>query len=113
MAALRKSLEFTDVAGIPKENLILDPGIGFGKPPEVDFALLKELDKFNEFQRPLLVGVSRKAFIGAILGEDNPDRRLVGTVSATTVAVVNGADIIRTHDVAETVVAARVGEALR
>lgn len=113
LASLTKSLMIANKVGIPKENIILDPGIGFGKPPEIDFALLKQLGRFKEFQRPLLVGVSRKAFIGAILGEENPENRLAGTISATTVAVVNGADIIRTHDVAEAVVAARVGEALR
>lgn len=113
LTSLKNSLEIAEKAGIPKENVILDPGIGFGKPPEVDYALLKGLGKFKELQRPLLVGVSRKAFIGAILGEDNPERRLVGTVSATTVAVVNGADIIRAHDVTEAVIAARMGKALR
>ncbi|MDF1537824.1 MAG: dihydropteroate synthase [Candidatus Thorarchaeota archaeon] len=113
LGALKSSLEIANEAGIPKENVILDPGIGFGKPPDVDFALLKQLGRFKDFQRPILVGVSRKAFIGALLGEDNPERRLAGTVSATSVAVVNGADIIRAHDVAEAVVAARVGEALR
>ncbi len=113
LAALKNSIKIADEAGISKENIILDPGIGFGKPADADIALLKQLGKFKELQRPLLVGVSRKAFIGVILGEDNPERRLVGSVSATTVAVVNGADIIRAHDVAEAVVAARIGEAMR
>jgi dihydropteroate synthase len=110
---LSVSIKIADEAGILREDIILDPGIGFGKPARVDFQILRELDKYMLFGRPLLVGVSRKAFIGSLLGEPNPEDRLAGTIAATTVAVVNGASAIRAHDVTEAVIAARVGEALR
>jgi dihydropteroate synthase len=111
--ALQKSLKIVDDAGIPRENIILDPGIGFGKPPEIDCDILRELSKFKNLQRPLLVGVSRKAFIGTILNEKDPKDRLVGSLAATVIAVANGADMIRTHDVRETKLVVKVGEALR
>ncbi|MFW9955389.1 MAG: dihydropteroate synthase [Candidatus Thorarchaeota archaeon] len=111
--ALRNSIQIAKNAGIEENQLILDPGIGFGKPPEVDYEILKRLEIFSAFGRPLLVGVSRKAFIGHILSEENPEDRLYGSIAATAVAVVNGADLIRTHDVKETLAAARVGEILR
>jgi dihydropteroate synthase len=110
---LRKSLEIADTAGICRERIIIDPGIGFGKPAEVDCAILRKLEEYKQFQRPLLVGVSRKAFIGIILNEENPENRLIGSLAATSVAVVNGANIIRTHDVRETKSAVRLAEALR
>ncbi len=110
---LSTSIEIADEAGIPREDIILDPGIGFGKPARVDFQILRGLHKYMLFERPLLVGVSRKAFIGSLLEEPNPEDRLTGTIAATTVAVVNGADVVRAHDVTEAVIAARVGEALR
>lgn len=110
---LSASIETAEEAGIRRENIILDPGIGFGKPAKVDFQILRELHKYMLFERPLLVGVSRKAFIGSLLEEPDPEDRLTGTIAATSVAVANGADVIRAHDVTEAVIAARIGEALR
>lgn len=110
---LRDSLDIAKEAGIESEKIILDPGIGFGKPPEVDVAILQKLNQFVKLNHPLLVGVSRKAFIGHILDQPNPDNRLIGSMGATTVAVMNGASVIRTHDVRETKVAIQMGEALR
>jgi dihydropteroate synthase len=110
---LRKSLEIAETAGIRRERIIIDPGIGFGKPAEVDCAILRELEEYKQFKSPLLVGVSRKAFIGTILNEENPKNRLIGSLVATSVAVVNGANIIRTHDVRETKSAVRLAETLR
>lgn len=111
--ALKRSITIAEGAGIPKENMILDPGIGFGKPPEVDFAILRALSKYTLFRRPLLVGVSRKAFIGHVLEEPNPENRLIGTIAATAIAAANSADIIRTHDIVETSIALKIGNALR
>ena len=111
--SLRDSLDIAKDAGIESEKIILDPGIGFGKPPEVDVAILQKLNQFVRLNHPLLVGVSRKAFIGHILGQPNPDDRLIGSMGATTVAVMNGASVIRTHDVRETKVVIQMGEALR
>ena len=111
--SLRDSLDIAKEAGIESGKIILDPGIGFGKPPEVDVAILRKLNQFVKLNHPLLVGVSRKAFIGHILDQPNPDDRLIGSIGATTVAVMNGASVIRTHDVRETKVAIQMGEALR
>jgi len=111
--ALRKSMKLAEEAEIANERIILDPGIGFGKPPTVDFAILRELKQFKLLGRPLLVGVSRKAFIGSCVGESNPENRLSGTIAATSIAVLNGADIIRAHDVEEAKIAARIGETVR
>jgi len=113
LKSLRDSLNIAGGAGIESDKIIIDPGIGFGKPPDVDVAILQELGRFLELGHPLLIGVSRKAFIGHLLGQPDPDDRLVGSVAATTVAVMNGANVIRTHDVKETRLAVQIGEALR
>lgn len=87
--------------GIKREKIIIDPGIGFGKSAEGNLVLLKNLDKFLELGYPVLVGASRKSFIGKAL--DLPlDQRLEGSVAAACYAVLNGADIVRVHDVVET-----------
>ncbi|MHA2423196.1 MAG: dihydropteroate synthase [Candidatus Thorarchaeota archaeon] len=112
-ATLQRSMTIADDAGIQRANIIVDPGIGFGKPHTVDLAILKNLNRFKEFERPLLVGVSRKAFIGAVLKEENPENRLIGSLAATAIAVANGADVIRTHDVRETKIAISIGESIR
>jgi dihydropteroate synthase len=100
-------------AGVNPDQIILDPGIGFGKPTETDCAILRNLRIYSLLGRPLLVGVSRKAFIGELLGLPDPAERLTGTVAATSIAVLNGADIIRAHDVREARMATSIGEALR
>ena len=113
LKSLKDSLNLAIGAGIKPDKIIIDPGIGFGKPPGVDVAILQELTRFLKLGHPLLIGVSRKAFIGHLLGQPNPDDRLIGSVVATTVAVMNGANVIRTHDVRETKMAVQIGEALR
>ena len=102
-------------AGIPDERVVLDPGIGFFRdgptPWDVrDVAVLAGLRELLELGRPLCVGVSRKSFIGAIAGRSATAERLAGSLAATALAVANGAALIRTHDVAETVDAVRVAE---
>ena len=111
--SLKDSLSIARKAGIKSGKIILDPGIGFGKPPEVDVAILQELNQFVKLNHPLLVGVSRKTFIGHVLDQPNPEDRLIGSVIATSFAVMKGASLIRTHDVRETKVAVQMGEALR
>lgn len=113
MISLRKSMDIALKGGIERSSIILDPGIGFGKPAEADFRLLKELGRFSMLRQPLLVGVSRKAFIGAVLEQADPHERLTGTIAATTIAVANGASIVRAHDVQEAKLAAKMGHALR
>ena len=102
-------------AGIPDVRVVLDPGIGFFREGPTswdarDVAVLAGLRELSELGRPLCVGVSRKSFIGAITGHSASADRLAGSLAATALAVANGAALIRTHDVAETVDAVRVAE---
>ena len=99
-------------AGIDAEAIILDPGIGFGKTIEHNLQLLRGLPMLAALGQPLLVGVSRKAFIGKILGLE-PEQRLEGSLAAGVAAVLGGANIIRVHDVAPTCRAVRVADAIR
>lgn len=98
-------------AGIGMEQLVLDPGIGFGKTLEHNLELLAGLPAFARFRRPLLVGVSRKSFIGKILASE-ANERLPASLACATLALAGGTQIIRTHDVAETVQAVRMAEAV-
>ena len=107
----RERLAAATAAGIPESAVVLDPGIGFGKTLTHNLTLLNRLDAFQEFGRPLCIGPSRKAFIGAILGLP-VEQRLEGTLAAAVVGISRGANILRVHDVAETVKAARVAEAI-
>src|SRR5437762_2951662 len=105
-------------AGVPEERIVLDPGIGFFRDAGVvwhawDVAVLAGLPALAALGRPLCVGVSRKSFVGAITGRDDPAARLPGSLAATAAAVLGGAALIRAHDVAETVDAVRVAERVR
>lgn len=105
VTSLRESIQRAEAAGV--RQVVVDPGFGFGKTPEENLTLLRELRAFRTLGRTVLVGVSRKSTIGAVLGSaEDPrpvDGRLFGTLGATAVAALAGAAIIRTHDVAETV----------
>jgi len=107
-----RSLDTAARAGIPPENIVLDPGIGFGKTPPQSLTVLARLGELRSFGLPLLVGASRKRFISTV-SPSEPHQRLGGSVAAHLVAAQNGANIIRTHDVAETVQALRVAAAIR
>ena len=100
-------------AGIAQEQVIIDPGIGFGKTLAHNLALLKNLPSLNLLGQPLLIGVSRKAFIGKILNAAGPEQRLEGSLAAAVAAALSGANILRVHDVAETVRALGVADAIR
>lgn len=113
MSSLRKSLEVARNSGIADDKIIIDPGIGFGKPTTVDLAILRGLRLFTYMRRPLLVGVSRKAFIGDILEIENPEGRLAGSLAATAIAVYNGANALRTHDVRDTLEVARIASTIQ
>ena len=91
---------------------MLDPGIGFGKTPEQSMEAIASLETFKRFGLPLLVGASRKRFIDSV-SPSEPMERLGGSIAAHIMAYLNGADIIRTHDVAETIQALRVAAAIR
>lgn len=99
-------------AGIKKERLILDPGFGFGKNLSHNYELLAHLGDFHHFGLPLLVGMSRKSMIGQLLNV-GPSQRLTGSLSCAVIAAMQGAQIIRAHDVKETAEAMRVVEATR
>jgi len=106
-----RSLEIAAEAGIPHDNIVLDPGIGFGKTPEQSVIAIARLHELKLFALPILVGASRKRFIDKI-STAPPDQRLAGSIAAHVLAVTNGAAIVRTHDVAETVQALRVAAAI-
>jgi dihydropteroate synthase len=99
-------------AGIREDRIVLDPGFGFGKTAEHNFELIARLEELGALGRPLLVGLSRKSFLGRPLGLP-VHRRLEGGLAAAAVAVFLGARIVRTHDVEPTVRAVRIAEALR
>lgn len=107
-AQIRYALE----QGVERGNIIVDPGIGFGKTLDHNLALLRGLPALASLGQPLLVGASRKSFIGKILGAE-PGERLEGSLAAAAAAVLGGANIIRAHDVKETWNAVRIADAIR
>ncbi len=111
-AFFARSLDIAAAAGISSDQIVLDPGIGFGKTPVQSMTVLARLGEFKSFGLPLLVGASRKRFISAVT-ESEPHQRLGGSIAAHLVAAQNGARIIRAHDVSETVQALRVAAAIR
>jgi len=110
-AFFARSLDIAARAGIPGGNIVLDPGIGFGKTTEQNLTALARLDELRSFGLPVLVGASRKRFIASV-GPAEPEERLGGSIAAHLVAAWRGADIIRAHDVAETVQALRIVAAI-
>ncbi len=110
-AFFSRSLDIAARAGIARQNIVLDPGIGFGKTPEQSLTAIARLSELRSFGLPLLVGASRKRFIDKV-SPAPPDQRLGGSIAAHVLAVAGGAAIIRTHDVAETVQALRVAAAI-
>ena len=107
-----RSLGIAAEAGISPDNIVLDPGIGFGKTQEQSMIVLARLNEFAGLGPPLLIGASRKRFISTVTPSE-PQQRLGGSIAAHLVAAQNGARIIRAHDVAETVQALRVAAAIR
>ena len=125
--ALKETLQIADKEGIERRRIVLDPGIGFfaakgtgfGFSPQNvvpwfdwNYMVLAELGELESLGRPLCVGVSRKAFLTRALGLRKPEERLPASLAATAIAVMNGASMIRTHDVKETVQAVRIAEAI-
>lgn len=113
MSTLRDSLRICELNGIDERKVVLDPGIGFGKGAEWDLHILANLSKLKTLGRPICVAVSRKSFIGRVLNLPDPADRLWGSLAATAIAVLNGADVVRTHDPKETSHAVRIAEAIR
>lgn len=100
--ALRESLAIAASAGLSAKEVVVDPGLGFGKPASCDLGILRNLRELRALRRPVLVSPSRKSFIGRVLGYPSPDCRLAGTLAAVTFALLQGANVIRSHDVRET-----------
>jgi len=111
-AYLGISIEMAVLAGVKLENIIIDPGIGFGKTLEHNLTLLNRLNELRSLGRPILLGTSRKKFIGTVLGIVQPDRRQEGTAATIALGIQRGAQIVRVHDVASMVKVVRMTDAI-
>ncbi len=109
---LNESLRICRASGIAEANIILDPGFGFGWAPEENLRMISDLSELHRLGFPLLVGTSRKSTIGHVLGDVPVEKRLMGTAATVALAIANGADIVRVHDVAEMVQVARMSDAV-
>ena len=112
MDDLRAALERAVAAGVPRENVIVDPGFGFGKTPEHNLAVMRELAGLRRLGQPILLGASRKSTIGRVLGGLPVEDRLEGTLATTALGIAAGVDIVRVHDVRANVRAALVADAI-
>ncbi len=110
-SSLRKSLELALKLGVAREGIILDPGIGFGKTWRQDMEILRRLDELKELARPILIGPSRKSFIGLVLNLP-VDERVEGTAATLAIGIAKGADIVRVHDVQQMVRVCRMSDAI-
>lgn len=111
-AFFRRQIAYAVEQGISEERIVLDPGIGFGKTGEHNLEILRRLAEFKKLGRPILVGPSRKRFLGRLLDNAPPDDRLEGTAAAVAVSIAHGADIIRVHDVRQMARVAKVADAI-
>jgi len=109
---LRERIQFLESNGIESEKIIIDPGIGFGKKLEHNIAIIRRLAELKQLKKPILIGLSRKSMIGMILGGGPPEERLTGTIALNTIALLNGASIIRVHDVKEGIQTCKIVEAI-
>lgn len=112
LSFFKERLLYLEKKSIDPSNIIIDPGIGFGKRVEDNLSIIANLSKFKVLEKPILIGVSRKSFIGKILDLDTQDR-LEGTLAANTACILNGANIIRVHDVKEGKRVAKVADAIK
>ena len=112
ISSLQSRIHAAIVAGIDPNKIMIDPGIGFAKTAEQSLQLLQELAKFKALNCPILIGTSRKSFIGKILNQTDPSKRIWGTAATCCAAIANGANILRVHDVAEMYDVMRVADAI-
>jgi dihydropteroate synthase len=109
---LRVAVDRAIEAGVPRERVLIDPGIGFGKTGEQNWVVMQRLAELRELGQPILIGTSRKSFIGKVL--DLPaDKRVEGTAATVTAAILRGADVVRVHDVREMSLVARAADRMR
>jgi dihydropteroate synthase len=111
IASLKKSIALAVDRGVPWQNIIVDPGVGFGKTLEQNLEIVRRLDEFKCLNRPILIGTSRKSMIGLVLNLP-PDQRLEGTAATVAISIAKGADIVRVHDVAQMVRVCRMSDAV-
>lgn len=109
--SLKRSIYLAREAGVPEQNIIIDPGIGFGKSLEQNLEIIRRLAELKSLGKPILLGTSRKSVIGLVL-DLPPDQRLEGTAATTAIGIANGADIVRVHDVKEMVRVCRMSDAI-
>ena len=112
MASLEAGIELAVKAGVDREKILIDPGIGFGKTLEHNLSLLNRLDEFKNLGRPVLLGTSRKKFIGTVLDIPVPEQRVDGTAATVAVGIERGASVVRVHDVARMAQVARMTDAI-
>ena len=112
LRSLRESVATALDAGVTRDNIVVDPGIGFGKTADQNIEVLQELSRFRELGLPLLVGTSRKSTIGRLLGGLPPEERVEGTAATVALAIAGGADIVRVHDVREMKRVCQVSDAI-
>jgi dihydropteroate synthase len=112
MQYLKESMDLAHKAGVDLNKIIIDPGIGFGKTVDHNLAIIKHLDQFKVLGRPILIGTSRKSFIGKVLNLDVGERE-EGTMASLTASILNGAHIVRVHNVRNTVRVARIADAIK
>jgi len=96
---LREQIKYARANQIPENKIIVDPGIGFGKRFHDNVEIIRRLDEFADLNCPILIGLSRKSFLGEISGEENPGDREIETLAANVISILNGASIIRVHQV--------------
>ena len=108
---LEAGIKTAEAAGVPPENIIIDPGIGFGKTLEQNLELINRLAEMKQLGKPILLGTSRKSMIGLVLDRP-PDRRLEGNLAVTAIGIANGADMVRVHDVWQTALVCRMSDAI-
>ncbi|MDH3453715.1 MAG: dihydropteroate synthase [Desulfuromonadales bacterium] len=112
LAALRSSIEIAEAAGVGRRKIAIDPGIGFGKDVGGNLELLRCTAALTELNRPILLGTSRKSFIGQVLGQDDPNGRFAGTLATIALGYAGGARLFRVHDVAAARQAALMAQAV-
>jgi len=111
LAFLREGIDTAEEAGVPPENIIVDPGCGFGKTLEQNLELVNRLAELKVLNKPILLGTSRKSMIGLVL--DLPaEQRLEGNLAITAIGIANGADIVRVHDVKQTALVCKMSDAI-
>jgi dihydropteroate synthase len=113
LADLRSALERAGRLGVRRDNLIVDPGFGFGKAPQHNLVILRDLAELRVLGQPILIGCSRKSTLGRVLGGVGPEDRLEATLATTALAIAAGANVVRVHDVLPNVRVARVCDAVR